>query len=187
MKRIIMMMCSVILCSVILMGCQSKKEETKENTVEELLVFKDSTIGDSSAVVNMSYLLPGGKYVKQVSLQTEQKPYGLTIDYGVKEGTNIKQEAFEDDWDDKVTERTFLNNATTYFILIENVDVVEFKLHTKALKSFKITRQEMNDFYGKDVREYADDKEAWNEEVLNNTVGDDAKVEKFFKKHPIQS
>lgn len=182
-----MMMCSVILCSMVLMGCQSEKEETKENTVKEFLAFKDSTIGDSSEVVNMSYLLPGGKYVKRISLQTDQKPYGITIDYGVKEGTNIKEEVFEDDWNEEVTKRTFLNNATTYFILIDNVDVVEFTLHTKAPKSFKITRQEIDDFYGKDVRKYADDEKAWNEEVLENTIGDEAKVAKFFKKHPIQS
>ncbi|WP_042345708.1 DUF4825 domain-containing protein [Bacillus massiliigorillae] len=187
MKRSILLICSVFLFSMALMGCQSKKEETKKNTVEELLTFKDSYIGDSSSVVNLSYLLPGGKYVKRVSLQTDKKPYGITIDYGIKEGSNIKGDDFEDYWNEEVTQRAFLNNATTYFILIQNVDEVEFKLYTTAPKSFKVTRKQIDDFYGKDVRKFAEDEKAWNKEVLEDTIGDDAKLKEFFKNHPIQS
>lgn len=169
------------------MGCTSDRPETKENTVEGLLEFKDTYIGDSSAVVNMSYLLPGGKYVKRVSLQTNEKPYGITIDYGMKEDADVKEEDFEEYWEDQVTKRAFLNNATTYFILVQNVDVVEFVLHTAEQKSFRVTREQIDAFYGKDVRTFAESEKAWQKDVMEQTIGDDEKVDAFFKEHPIQS
>ncbi|MGM9923713.1 MAG: DUF4825 domain-containing protein [Bacillus sp. (in: firmicutes)] len=186
MKRWILVISTIICFGMTLVACQSK-EEAKENTVEELLAFKDSSIGDASAVVNMSYLLPGGEYVKQVSLQTEKQPYEIKLDYGIKEGTNIKEEVFEKYWKEEVTKRAFLNNATTLFILVKNVDVVEFKLHTASPKTFKVTRKDIEDFYGKDVRQYSENAEAWEEEILQSTIGENEEVEKFFKKHPIEA
>ena len=120
-------------------------------------------------------------------MQTKETPYEITIDYGVKEDSDTTVEDFENEWDENNTKRALLNNAIAFFILVNNVDVVHFNVETEIPVSFSITREDIDTFVGKDVREYSNDAKLWKVEIEEDIISDDAKVNAFYAMHPLQS
>ena len=56
-----------------------------EINIDKLLEFKDSYVGDNSAVGNIIYNLPGNVYFGGMTLQTNETPYEISMDYGVND------------------------------------------------------------------------------------------------------
>ncbi|MEJ8553128.1 DUF4825 domain-containing protein [Tepidibacter sp. Z1-5] len=189
MKKIFILVFILILGFTLFTACKSNETKStnkiQEINIEKLIEYKDSYVGDNSAVGGILYNLPGNIYVKQFSLQTNTEPYGIKVDYGLQENSNLKEEDFDKYWNSESVENIFLNNATTLFILVKNVDKVEFELDTPNKQSFTITRKELETFYGKDLREYSRDTSLWEKEVLKGVINSSEKVEEFFKSHNI--
>lgn len=141
--------------------------------IKKLIPYKESYVGDSSAVVGILQQLPGNQYIKGgVSLSTKKEPYGIHVHY-------ISNEKY---WSRDNTERIFLYNATTLFILIKNVDEVSFDVNTKeGTQSFHTTRKELGSFYGVTLRELSKNQRQW-ENLLNHTFTDKEKVQSFYDK-----
>ena len=174
-----------------LTGCKSNETKGRniiqEINIEKLIEYKDSYVGDNSAVGGILYNLPGNIYVKQFSLQTNKQPCGIKVNYGLYENSNLKEEDFDKYWNSESVENVFLNNATTLFILIKNVDKVELELDRPNKQVFTITRKELETFYGKDLREYSKDISLWEKEVLKGVIDSSEKVEELFKVHSIST
>lgn len=187
MKRSLLVIGLLFSVFSLLVGCHSVLEKEKEEPVDVLMAYKDTAVGDATAVSHISYILPAGEHVKQIALQTKETPYEITINYGVKEGSDITAEDFESDWNENNTKRALLNNAIAFFILVNNVDEVHFYVEKEKPVSFSITRKNIEDFVGKDVREYSDDAELWKKEIEENIMSDDEKVNAFYAMHPLQS
>ncbi len=183
-----------ILCLsfIFLVGCQASQslEEAKITTVniDELLEYKDSYVGDNSAVGGIINNLPGNIFFQGMALKTDNRPYGIEINYGVN--PNLGQEDFTEYWTVDQTKKYFLNNATTLFILVKNVDEVKFNLtsslDTQSEQVFNISRSELEEFYGKDLRLYAEDKKLWQTEIIEEKLNSREALDSFFKTHPIK-
>lgn len=187
MKRMIISLGLLVGLCMVLIGCSSVLEEEKKDPIDVLMDYSHTLIGDATAVSHISYVLPAGEHVKKISLQTKTVPYELTIDYGIKEDAKITAEDFESDWNENNTKRALLNNAIAYFILVDNLDVVHFTVETKTPVAMTITREQITDFVGKDVRVYSDDAEQWKADIEEGILKDDEKVNAFYEQHTLQS
>ena len=186
MKRFLISICLIAGSISILTGCSSVLEKEKENPIDVLVSYAGSLIGDASSVLNIGYILPGGEDVKQVSLKTDEQPYGITIEYGIKEEAEKQEEEFENDWTESNTKKAFLYNAIAYFILVDNVDQVTLQADTESSRSLTVTRADIEQFLGRNLKEYATDAEAWKEEIEEGIIHNSDKVNEFYSAHPLQ-
>lgn len=179
----------VLLLVVFLVGCQSSETQhhpigpitdIKAVSIETLLKYQDSYVGDASAVGGIVGNLPGSGFVKQISLETTNAPYGIQVDYGLRENSNLQKE-FVQFWDEENTKNILINNAVALFVLVQNVDTVTFNLDTPNKQFFSFTRKELENFYGKDLRLYAQDKTLWEQEVLTDLINSSEKLNNLIK------
>ncbi|ANU15272.1 hypothetical protein B481_0626 [Planococcus halocryophilus Or1] len=115
----------------LLSGCNSNVD----NSSGDLFNYKDSYLGDNSAVVNTVIYLKGADYFRGIELQTKEQPYGIIVDY---------------DWSESVIDlqETVINNASYLFTLIQNVDWIMLKFETvDGVEEFKLTREELEGWY----------------------------------------
>lgn len=186
MKRFLISICLIVSSFSLLAGCSSVLEKEKKDTIDVLVPYAGSLVGDSSSVVNIGYILPGGEDVKQVALKTDEHPYGITIEYGLKEKTEKQEEEFKNDWTESNTKKAFLYNAIAYFILVDNVDQVTLHADTESPYSLTVTRADMEQFLGSNLKEYAADAQAWKEEIEEGIINNSDKVNEFYSAHPLQ-
>ncbi|MEG1797715.1 MAG: DUF4825 domain-containing protein [Clostridium sp.] len=148
-------------------GEGTDKANTQVINIGDLLKYKGTYVGDNSAVGGILSSLPGSKFIEEFSLKTDKEPYGIEVNY--KPGNTEKsKEEFARIFNEKTTKNIFVDNAITLFILVKNVDEVKFNLNSDGETSFSITRQEVENFYGRDMREYAGDKALWEVEIANS-------------------
>ncbi len=128
-------------------------------------------------------VLPGKYYANGMELQTnEEQPMGIHMHYKVTEETSAKgfeKEVFHVSnlpW-------TITFNATAYFTFFKTGDYVTFDIDYYGEKrEYTLTRQQIEDLYGRDVKEFADNKDFWKEEVMEKTLQNEEKVQDFMEK-----
>lgn len=119
------------------------------NAYDYLEKYQDTYIGDNSAIGNIINNIYSGEYMDTFSLDTDEIPYGVTINY--KEGSygEIYKNLEED--------------AAILFKLVKNINYVEFKINDKAYRFDNdyieniyenIKELEMNDIYSRYDSEY---------------------------------
>jgi predicted P-loop ATPase/GTPase len=91
-----------------------------------------------------------GEQLSGLELKTTEEPYGIILNY-----TNVeKSEYIESDYRELA-----LYNATYILALVKNADWVKFNF---IQQEYKVTREELQSLYGKDIRQFN------NEEELSN-------------------
>ena len=152
MKRNIVKSFSLIILSVFFVGC-SNSILTKDEEAIKFLIKNDSTkIGNASAVGGIVRSLTGNEYFKNMSLQTSNKPYGLVLNYGMSNESN--EGDYINYWDQDKIKDIIVRNMTFLFILIDNVDSITINLEEPIDLSFSIDRQEIEEVYGVDLKNY---------------------------------
>jgi len=189
-KRYLSPLLLIIPLVLILAGCPNigQKTEVEETgavviDLDRLIKYKDAYVGDNSAVGGILFELPGNIYVKSFALQTGSLPYIIEVNYGLNGNSNLQEEDLKKYWTEENIQNIFLNNATSFFILVKNVDEVRFTLETDQKRSFRISRKEMEEFYGNDLKGYAQDKEMWLKEVIQNTINNRERIKEFYAKY----
>ncbi|MFD4707395.1 DUF4825 domain-containing protein [Gottfriedia sp. NPDC058432] len=147
----------LIMLLISLTSCSLSK-----NTSKDIFHYKNSYVGNNSAVGNIIKQLPNHKEFTQVSLQTKKKPYGITIEY-----KNLPAN----------TKNIVINNATYLFALIKNVEWIVFDF---AAQNYTVKRQHLDEWYGKDLSSYTNEKEL--EELIHTNLKEKNKVNQLFKK-----
>jgi hypothetical protein len=108
--------------------------ESKVN-INELLEYKDSKVGNNSAVGNIISNLPANIYSEGFELQTTSKPYEISINYEDFEETYIK---FEDGSSVSTPfPDTIKKNAMIMLSLVENADIVNFNLNDGVMITYR--------------------------------------------------
>ena len=157
MKQILKFLFLSLLVILIVSGCNTNNEK------ENLFKFKDSFVGDNSAVGNIVNQLQGAKHFKGFELKTKEKPYGIILNY---------------DWSDleQNYKKTAVFNATFLFTLVQNLEWVHFNF---ANQEYKITKENLQNWYGEDFSEFKneDDLKALTQKHLEN----EDKVNQLFK------
>ncbi|WP_430787376.1 DUF4825 domain-containing protein [Virgibacillus flavescens] len=133
---------------------------------EDLYEYEGSVTGDNSAVISISKQLEHGEEFKEVELETGTEPYGMTATY----------EGMGADITEKDYKETAISNASFLFALIENAEWAAFDFEDRE---YKITRAALEDFYGKDLREFAGEDEL--KSVTKELLMDDESVNQFFE------
>ncbi|MGN0144666.1 MAG: DUF4825 domain-containing protein [Clostridium sp.] len=133
---------SVIILSLGIVGC-TKSTEQKEVPNESkvnlttVLKYKDSYVGDNSAVSNIVNNLPANIYNEGIELQTASEPYEITIHYKSFEDISIKFE------DDSLMSSSFpyvmKNNALIILSLVPNADIVNLHIDDGTIITYERT------------------------------------------------
>ncbi|HBC92181.1 MAG TPA: hypothetical protein DCZ10_04550 [Pelotomaculum sp.] len=127
---------------------QAPSANTISYNAETLFQYKTAYVGDNSRVVNLISNLPYADLRREVSLQTESIPYGVTVDYDFS-GVDL---------DTRQIESVFRDNAVILFALIDNADVITF--HAKGSlqpSAYRYLRDALQKSFDHDLREYAKD------------------------------
>lgn len=116
---------------MIVSGC------SKANGAEDMFKYKDSYVGDNSAVGNIANQLQGAEHLKGFELETKENPYGVILNY---------------DWSESEQnyKKTAVFNATFLFTLVQNADWITFNFDNQE---YKITKENLQNWYGEDFSE----------------------------------
>ena len=146
-----------LLVILIVSGCNTDNEK------EDIFKFKDSFVGDNSAVGNIVYQLQGAEHLKGFELETKERPYGIILNY---------------DWSESEQnyKKTAVFNATFLFTLVQNAEWITFNFDTQE---YKITKENLQTWYGEDFSELKNenDLKALTQKHLEN----EDKVNQLFK------
>ena len=154
-KSLIAMM-FMTLFSFSLVGCNDQATQKSEPYIEDftqvefekLMKYRDSYVGDNSAVINIVTGLPGNRYNPSFNLQTQKEPYEIAINYTVND--EEVDESYLNFWNDNNPEEVLENNAIILFSLISNVDLIEFDIDgidSLSNHSYKYSREELESKY----------------------------------------
>lgn len=148
----------IVALSLTLIGCnndsskisdQTKQATSKINTYN-LIKYKDSYVGDNSAVASILSKLPANSYSTGFSLQTSKEPYGITINY--KASKNSGEEDYNKFWSNVQIEDLLEKNAVVLLALIKNADSVDFNVENIGKKPYKYDRKTLEKKYGGDLK-----------------------------------
>ncbi|MBQ1274796.1 MAG: DUF4825 domain-containing protein [Cellulosilyticum sp.] len=126
----------------------------KSSSTTELLNYKDSYVGDNSAIGNIINLLPAHEYLDGFELQTTQEPYTITINYKDFNGMTIKV-------DNGKTQKASLDqilqgNSMVIFSLIQNAEIIHFNIEGYDIVSFD--RVTLSDNFGSNLDSISKDE-----------------------------
>jgi hypothetical protein len=140
--------------------------------VDKLYKYKTEYVGNASKVGGIIALLdfPDGVEYDHFELFTGSSPFGFTV--------HLKTDTETLDFYDRQSDWIpYEKNAIVMFSLIDNVGYINFDLsdNNKCI-SLQYTREWANDYMGGDVREFAKDREEFEEFLermgyVNNTPG----------------
>lgn len=148
---------AVLLITAFCVGCTftgaSREKWISASLAERLLEYKTDFVGDNSKVGGLLSRLsfPEDARYNGFSLQTEEKPYGVTVKFKVDEETRKKYEQPEGR-----AHETFARNAVLLFALIGNVDSISFQMDDGSTPfELNYSRGWADGIMLEDVRNYA--------------------------------
>lgn len=148
-----------LLILLFLSACKSNDT----NTNDDIFQYKNSFVGDNSAVGNIANQLPGSDQLNGLELQTNEEPYGIILNY---------------DWIESEQEykETVVNNATFLFTLIQNADWITFH---SALAEYTITKENLQDWYGKELSGFQNEDDL--RELIQGSLDDENKMNQLLR------
>ena len=116
----------IIFSMLVLVGLAGCGKSTNTSELSELLTYKNSYVGDNSAVSHILFRLPAHEYLDGFELQTSQEPYEITINYKDFDKNTVKLE-------DGLISNTSFNeilkgNAMIILSLIQNAEIINFNV-----------------------------------------------------------
>jgi hypothetical protein len=154
------MLCILILGGILLtnvIGDGNGRHDIGANTYSEyhpgdLFAHRSQYIGDAGNIGNLLSKLPLGEYKKGISLATEHKPYGLTVNYDISNAGTYTD----------LIDVTLHDNAVIIFALIKNVEQISFNIASDTAEAnnqlkYQYTRTGVQQSYQQDPWEYSRD------------------------------
>lgn len=156
-NQILKLVSSSLLVILILSGCSTNNSEQ-----DNIFKYKDSYVGDASAVGNSARMLQSAEYYKGFELKTAEKPYGIVLNY---------------DWSDTEQnyKKTAIYNATFLFVLFKNADWITFNFDEHP---YKITKENLQNWYGEDLSNLKSEDETKN--LAEIYLEDEPKTNQLF-------
>ncbi|WP_297636484.1 DUF4825 domain-containing protein [uncultured Clostridium sp.] len=164
---------SIFIVSLGIVGCVKSTEQKVISTESKVnlttvLKYKDSYVGDNSAIVNIVNNLPANIYLNGIELQTTSKPYEITIRYKGFEDIDLRFE------DDSLISSSFpdimKNNALILLSLVKNADIVNFNVDEGIVITYEradLVNAHKDDF-GNNLEEITQDKSALENFIKTN-------------------
>ncbi|MDE5977875.1 MAG: DUF4825 domain-containing protein [Turicibacter sp.] len=147
MKKLILFLMLIL---VSIAGCG------KSSYVTELLNYKDSYVGDNSAISHIIERLPAHEYLDSFELQTSQEPYEITINYKTFNKATIE---LENGSTSEASLREILQgNAMIILSLVKNADVINFNVGDQETITFD--RVTLSNTYGNPLERISEDTQS---------------------------
>lgn len=159
-KRITIYFISLVSLFIVLSGCHLSADSKTD-----LFQYKNSYVGDNSAVLNIVNELTHHQELDQISLETEKEPYGITLEYKDIETNNV----------DKEMKDTVITNSTFLFALIKNVEWITFKFPDKE---FSVTKEKLQDWYHIPLDRFENEQDL--KELIEKHLKSEESVHQFF-------
>ncbi|AWI10930.1 DUF4825 domain-containing protein [Caldibacillus sp. 210928-DFI.2.22] len=160
MKRITIRIISLLSLMMLLTSC-SQSAESKT----DLFQYKNSYVGDNSAVGNIVNELTYNNELNQISLETKKEPYGIILEYKDIDTNSI----------DKEMKETVITNSTFLFALIKNVDWITFKFPDKE---FSVTREKIQEWYNNKLDGFENEQDL--KKLIQEHLKSEKTVSEFF-------
>lgn len=145
-----------VIILLFLSGCNA------EHTDKDIFQYKDSYVGDNSAVGNIINKLPGAQEFSGLELKTKEEPYGIIVNYGWKKSEYQYKELV-------------IYNTTFLFTLVKNVDWITVK---SEHYEYTVTKEDLQKWYGKDFSKIATEKEL--KKLIQSNLSNENKVSEFL-------
>ncbi|TYS79724.1 DUF4825 domain-containing protein [Rossellomorea aquimaris] len=147
-----------------LYGCTSTPQ--KEETIFQ---YKDSYVGDSGAVGNITRPLaePEGENMGGLELKTTEEPYGIILNYSPDDSIENSELDYRE---------LALYNASIILALVKNAEWVQFNFVEEEVK---VSRDDLQDWFVKDLRDFSEEEEL--RSFIQEHLEDEEKVEQFFR------
>lgn len=158
-KRITIRIISLLSLMMLLTSCQSAESKT------DLFQYKNSYVGDNSAVGNIVNELTYNNELNQISLETKKEPYGIILEYKDIDTNSI----------DKEMKETVITNSTFLFALIKNVDWITFKFPDKE---FSVTREKIQEWYNNKLDGFENEQDL--KKLIQEHLKSEETVSEFF-------
>ena len=144
----------IVFAMLVLFGLVGCGKLTNTSELSELLTYKNSYVGDNSAVSHILWRLPAHEYLDGFELQTSQEPYEITINYKNFDKKTVKL-------DDDSTSNASLNeilksNAMIILSLIKNAEIVNFNVEGHDMIIFD--RATLSNSYGNTLDSITEDE-----------------------------
>lgn len=152
-------LCFSLLVLLLLSGCNSNDR----NINNDIFQFKDSFVGDNSAVGNIVNQLPGAEQLNGFELKTNEEPYGIILNYDWIES----EQEYKD---------TVAYNVTFLFTLVQNVDWITLN---SDIDKYTITKENLQEWYGKELSEVQNEDEL--RELIQEYLEEENKVNQLLK------
>jgi hypothetical protein len=158
----------LFLSLLLLNGCSSSNNNMRvgeDSTNKDIFEYKNSYIGDNSAVGNILHRLQSDDQLEQFSLETKEKPYGMVVQY---KGTvpSMSEEAKRE---------TIIYNSTFIFALVSNVERIKIAFDNQI---YLITREKLQDWYGKPLGQFSNEMDL--RKLTQAYLQDKSKLNSFF-------
>lgn len=140
----------------LLSGCNT------DHINDDIFQYKDSFVGDNSAVGNIANRLAGAKQLTGMELKTNEQPYGITLNYAWEQSQKEYKE-------------TVVYNATFLFTLVRNVDWIVFH---SDLGQYMITKENIQSWYDTELNEIETEDEL--RELIQKYLADESKVNQLL-------
>lgn len=157
-NKIVRSLLLFLLILTFLSGCKSNEVDANPDVYQ----YKDSMVGDNSAIGNIINQLPGSEGSIDFELKTKEEPYGIILNYHRKES----EQAFKE---------IVIYRATFLFALVQNVDWITFNFDTDA---YTIAKEEIQAWYDKELSDISNKDELI--EIIQAHLEDDAKVNQLL-------
>ena len=115
--------------------------------VNELIKYKNTKISNSEAIGSILKKLPYSKDMKGYGARVATEPYELILNYGELSTAKVALE----------------NTSIALFTLIDELGIITYKTSDET---YMHSRDEIENIVGRQLIEYANDKDLWEKEVL---------------------
>ena len=139
---------AMLLASLAVSGCDKKSSET------DVFQYKNTDVGNNTAVGNVLNALPVTAYSKSFQLATKQPPYGIILNYDGSESQQQRQQII-------------VYTATYLFALVNNVDWISYNF---ADQQYMLSKEQLQSWYAADLNDIqtADELEV----LINRHIND---------------
>lgn len=140
----------------------------EEDTNKDIFQYKNSYIGDNSAVGNILNRLPSNDQLTQFSLETKEEPYGMIVQYKDTDPPMTEE----------VIRETIIYNSTFIFALVSNAERIKIAFDNRM---YLITREELQEWYGKELGQISNEQDL--KKLTQDYIQDKSKLNQFFIKN----
>ncbi|WP_187444912.1 DUF4825 domain-containing protein [Rossellomorea vietnamensis] len=136
---------------------------------ETIFQYKDSYVGDSGAVGNITRPLdePAGEHMSGLELKTTEEPYGIILNYSPDDSIENNKLDYRE---------LSLYNASIILALVKNAEWVQFNFVEEKVK---VPRDKLEHWIGKDIRDFSEEEEL--RSFIQEHLEDAEKVDQFFR------